>query len=166
MGNEPNSQPAPIAYSLRPATADDFAFIHELRVSGLRDHVARIWGWDAADQRDRFRRQYAPPLYRVIVVGGRDVGAIAVDWTAREVVLDDIEIAPEWRGRGLGSAVLSDILTEARQKGAPVMLQVLKGNPALRLYERLGWSIVAETPTHVRLRANSGFDEDTERHRA
>jgi GNAT superfamily N-acetyltransferase len=134
----------PPAYTLRAATADDVAFIHALRVSGLRVHVERIWGWDDGDQRARFARRYVAEAYQVIEVDARDVGAVSVEWGSDGVFLDDVEIAAEWRG--LGNAVLGGILTEAQRRGLPVRLQVLRGNPARRWYERLGRSTWSRSP--------------------
>jgi ribosomal protein S18 acetylase RimI-like enzyme len=152
-------------YTLRPAKADDFELILELRVFGLREHVDRIWSWDDAAQRARFERRFIPAAYQVIVVEGRDVGAMAVEWTASAAFLTDIEIAPEWRGLGLGTAVLRDLLAEAGRQGLPVALQVLKGNPARGWYERLGFEIVGETATHIAMRAppdRGGFAVDSQ----
>ena len=108
--------PSPRPYTLRPATVDDFAFILSLRASGLREHVERIWGWDGCDQRDRVARRFEPRAYKVIVVAGRDVGAVSVAWRAGAALLADIEIAADDRGRGLGTAVLANILAEARRR--------------------------------------------------
>ena len=132
MGRSTGEGSHPVAYTLRPATADDFAFIYRLRVSGLREHVARIWGWDEGEQRARFAGQFSPGAYQVIVVDGQDVGAVSVAWGSDEVFLSDLEVAPPWRRRGVGTAVLGDILAEARRRQRVVRLQVLKGNPARR----------------------------------
>ena len=140
------------AYALRPAVPGDFGFIHALRVAGVRAHVERMWRWDAHEQRERFGRRFDPEAYRVIVVDGQDVGAVSVDWSD-VVLLSDIEIAAEWRGCGLGTAVLDDLLAEARRRNQAVQLQVLQGNPARGWYERLGFQAVGETATHVLMRA-------------
>jgi GNAT superfamily N-acetyltransferase len=147
----PDVEPAP--YNLRAATAADAAFIYELRKAGLREYVSRIWGWDEAIQAARFEESFDPARYQVIVVAGGDVGAIAVEWRDDLVFLSDIEIAEAWRGRGLGTAVIGATLSEARRRGLPVALQVLRGNPARRLYERLGFRVVAATRTHFHMRA-------------
>ena len=64
-----------------------------------------------------------------------------------------IEILPEYQNRGVGSAVIRDVLAQAQAEGLPVGLQVLKVNPARRLYERLGFNVVGETATHYLMRA-------------
>ena len=63
------------------------------------------------------------------------------------------KILPEYQNRGVGSAVIRDVLAQAQAEGLSVGLQVLKVNPARRLYERLGFSLVGETATHYLMRA-------------
>jgi ribosomal protein S18 acetylase RimI-like enzyme len=140
-------------YYLRAATDQDAAFIYALRKAGLQTYVAQLWGWDEAGQVARFREHFDPRRYQVIVVAGRDVGAVAIEWRADDVLLADIEIIPAWRGRGLGSRIINMVLEEARRQGLPVSLQVLKGNPARHLYERLGFRVVEETESHYRMSA-------------
>lgn len=51
---------------------------------------------------------------------------------------------PEAQGRGIGAALVRGLQAEARVAGMPLKLKVLKTNPALRLYQRLGFAIVGE----------------------
>jgi ribosomal protein S18 acetylase RimI-like enzyme len=49
-------------------------------------------------------------------------------------------VLPGYRGAGLGAELLSGAVAEARRRGLPaVSLSVEEGNPARRLYERLGF---------------------------
>ena len=61
------------------------------------------------------------------------------------IALAQVFIASDHRSRGIGTAVLRDILA----RGRPVRLRVLKVNDAARrLYERLGFRVVDESATH------------------
>jgi ribosomal protein S18 acetylase RimI-like enzyme len=140
-------------YTLRPATDADYDFLYDLHRRTMRESIARIWGWDGAWQAAHFQRHFAPDDYRIVVADGRDAGRVAVVWRAGEVELSNIQILPEYQGRGLGTAIVADLLAGARARGLPVVLQVLKGNPARALYERLGFTITGETATHYRMRA-------------
>ena len=51
---------------------------------------------------------------------------------------------PEYQGRGTGTAIILDLIAQARALQLPVTLHVLDVNPARSLYERLGFRIVAE----------------------
>jgi GNAT superfamily N-acetyltransferase len=143
------------AFRFRPAAESDARFIYDLRAAGLREYVAQIWGWDDEAQAARFRDAFDPDRYQVVVVGGRDVGALSVEWRAHEVFLADIEIAPEWRGQGLGTAIITDLVIWARQLGLPVALQVLNVSPARQLYVRLGFEVIGVTPTHYLMRTKN-----------
>ena len=140
------------AYSLRPATETDYAFLYALHVATLKEYVAQTWGWDEAFQARRFRERFDPANSQIIVVDGQDVGVLAVGSGAGEVLLGNIRIAPDWQRRGLGTAVIQDVLSKAREDGLTVVLQVLKVNPARSLYERLGFVVVGETDTHYQMR--------------
>jgi len=139
-------------YALRPVTEDDYAWLWELKQRTMRAYVEQTWGtWDDGVQDIFFRQGFFPEKLRIIVVGGRDAGLLEVDRPGHEIFLLRIEIAPEFQNRGLGSAVLGDLAAEARAARLPLRLQVLKVNPARRLYSRLGLRAVGETATHVQM---------------
>ena len=51
-----------------------------------------------------------------------------------------LEVAPEQRGHGIGSALVEHVLAEGRRRGCMrVYLEVRVDNPARRLYHRLGF---------------------------
>lgn len=62
--------------------------------------------------------------------------------TARLVVLNDLFVAPDARGRGVGAALLAAAEAHARRVGAVrLVLQTAPGNAAAqRLYRRAGWT--------------------------
>lgn len=67
-------------------------------------------------------------------------------------------IDPTRQGRGLGTEIVRNLLAEAAAARVPVELQVLKVNPARRLYERLGFTVFAEATIHYRMRADPALD--------
>jgi ribosomal protein S18 acetylase RimI-like enzyme len=54
----------------------------------------------------------------------------------------DVALLPEFRGRGIGTAILDRLLAYADGLHAPVTLHVEPFNPALRMYERAGFTFV------------------------
>lgn len=88
------------------------------------------------------RRQYAEdhPSFRedVLVLDGQDVGRLVVAETDAYVRVADLVVAAAYRGRGVASRALTDLLAAAG--GRPVRLGVATDNhPAQRLYESLGF---------------------------
>ena len=49
-----------------------------------------------------------------------------------------IAVLPDWRGRGIGSTMLRQLLDGAVERHQRVSLSVNRANPACRLYERFG----------------------------
>lgn len=67
------------------------------------------------------------------------VGRLYVDRWTREIRIMDIALLPEHRGAGIGTRLLRELQEEARAAGKALSIHVEKFNPALRLYERLGF---------------------------
>lgn len=55
-----------------------------------------------------------------------------------------IAVLPEYRGRGIGTKLLTQLLSQAKNHYYQVSLSVSLDNPALRLYRRLGFQAIAK----------------------
>ena len=62
-----------------------------------------------------------------------------------EIHINNVAVRPQYRGHGIGTALLRHVLTEAKQLGARrATLEVRASNDAARrLYERLGFYVAA-----------------------
>ncbi len=140
--------------TLRAAKPEDFDFLYGLHRAVFQDYVAQVWGWNEAWQEEHYRQQFNPSANQIISLEGRDAGVIRVSETESEVFLSNIEVLPEFQGSGLGTSLIRALLAHARRFNKPVLLQVLKVNPAQRLYLRLGFSIVGESETHYLMKAS------------
>jgi ribosomal protein S18 acetylase RimI-like enzyme len=54
-----------------------------------------------------------------------------------------IAVLPEYRGRGIGTQLLTKLFSEARDRYPAVSLSVSSNNPAFRLYCRFGFEVFA-----------------------
>ena len=61
----------------------------------------------------------------------------------------DIALVPERRGRGIGGALIRDVMTEAGRSGRFVSLHVEPENPARHLYVRLGFVDVEQVGVYL-----------------
>lgn len=128
----------------------------ELRAIVMRPDLERLGRYDPVRVRQRFLDAFAPEHTRVIVVDGEDVGLIAVRGEPDAVWIEHFYLAPGSQGRGLGSAVLADVLLEGSVGDErPFRLNVLQGSPARRLYERNGFVLEREDAVDVFLKAES-----------
>ena len=87
----------------------------------------------------------------VAEVGGEIVGACWVRTTDEYGHIDNktpsfsISLYKPYRGQGIGTAMMRAMLAELREAGyARASLSVQKENPALLLYERMGFRIVGD----------------------
>lgn len=138
-------------YSLRAASQADFEFLYNLKKSCLEDYVAATWGWDESFQRSHFVHHFNPANTSIIIVDGTDVGELSLEERAGGIYLAGIYILPSYQGKGLGTAILQELIEHAQAQKLALRLQVLRVNPARGLYERLGFRIVAENETHYQM---------------
>ena len=66
---------------------------------------------------------------------------------------------PEHRGKGFGEALLRDLMDEAAASGKAISIHVEKQNPAMRLYQRLGFVTEEDKGIHDLMRWKSGLTD-------
>ena len=128
---------------LRKATSADLDWLLELRLATMQGYFEQS-GQSLSIEEQRRRVLQAFSEIRIIRSGGENIGMIKVVREADIWHLVQIQLAPEHQGRGLGTTLIERLLAAAREADVPVSLQVLKVNPAKRLYERLGFRVVAD----------------------
>lgn len=140
------------AWTKRPATTADLEPLVELRAVVLRPDLERLGRYDEHRVRRRLRDSFSTRWTSAVLVDGALAGCVTVRPDGRGGrLLEHFYLAPELQGRGVGSGVLRSVLAEADAAGEPVRLDVLRGSPARRLYERHGFTLVSEDPVDVRL---------------
>jgi ribosomal protein S18 acetylase RimI-like enzyme len=95
-------------------------------------------------QHREYTRNYPDASFEVLVVDGADAGRLYVRRADDEVHVIDIALLPEFRRRGIGGALLRELMDEATAAGTPVSIYVEENNPAQSLYRRLGFQPVAK----------------------
>jgi ribosomal protein S18 acetylase RimI-like enzyme len=85
----------------------------------------------------------------VVLIDREPAGRLYLNRGDSEIRIVDIALLPEHRGKGVGSALLRDLLAEADAHGKRVTIHVERMNPALRLYERLGFSVAEDKGVYL-----------------
>ncbi|MFD6279125.1 GNAT family N-acetyltransferase [Streptomyces sp. NPDC060209] len=134
-------------WGLRPATSEDVEVMAELRAVVMRPDLERLGRYDEHRVRQRFRDSYAPEHTVVLEAEGAFAGCVTLRPSGDGCRwLESFFLAPELQGRGIGGAVLAELLARTDAEGVPVRLQVLRGSAARRLYERHGFTTEREDP--------------------
>jgi len=139
--------------SLRSAQAEDEAFLLQVYASTRAEEMALV-PWTEAQkaafirfqfdaQRTHYQNYYTAAQTWVILREDFPIGRMIVDDSGPVILLMDIALLPECRGNGIGGCLLRALQDYAAQSARPIRLHVEFFNPALRLYERLGF-----VPTH------------------
>ena len=134
----------------RPATEADFELVFRLRTDAYAGYAVRHFGeWDDASEREYLQSQWDQRTRAILVLNGRDIGCLDFIVGPQRAWLGNIILEPAMRNRGLGRAVLEQWLRWVDHHGREAGLNVYRDNPAVRLYERLGFAIVGEDPPYV-----------------
>jgi GNAT superfamily N-acetyltransferase len=158
---------------LRPAGPDDGELLYRIYAS-TREAELAVTGWDASVKEAFLRMQFAaqdshyhatfPAASYDLIVGlashdeatgkpagetggtAKDevLGRLYVDRGAEAWLVLDLALLPEHQRKGIGTCLLTRVRTEAAAAGRPVRLHVERFNQARRLYQRLGFTQVAD----------------------
>lgn len=143
-----------LTVTTRAMIDDDAMLLFELYASARAEELSRT-GWATPQQRSFFRmqaqnqeqfycRHHANLDRRTICINGFSAGRVLVDRAADVYTIVDFGILPGFRARGVGSMVISSVLSDAAEAGVPVVLEIHPGNEAVRLCRRLGFEIIDE----------------------
>jgi ribosomal protein S18 acetylase RimI-like enzyme len=145
--------------TLRPIHVGDEEFLYGVYASTRQEELAQT-GWSEAlieaflrqqfdAQSHYYREHYQEAYFDVILADGCPIGRLYVARWSEEVRIVDIAVLPEYRGVGIGTALLSDLISESEASAKPLSIHVERFNPALRLYERLCFREVADKGVYL-----------------
>ena len=147
--------------TLRPVQPDDQAFLLELYAGTRLDELKLIdWNEDQKQafirmqfdaRRLQYRHRYQLADDSIILQGSQPIGRMLVDRNEKQIVLVDIALSPEHRNAGIGTRLVQSLLDEAAGTKKSVRLRVVTTNPAVRMYERLGFSTVDDNGSYLEM---------------
>ena len=132
-----DSHPAHGRYSLRDLKDDDEFWMWPVVRDTFRPYVEPLFGWDEDVARWFFDKNWRKR--RIVMVDGCDAGWLELASEARWLYINEIGLLPAYRNQGVGGQIISDVNAYADAHGFAVELAVLLNNPAIRLYERMGF---------------------------
>jgi ribosomal protein S18 acetylase RimI-like enzyme len=144
--------PNPPAITLRLATEADLPFIASVYASTREQELAQV-DWTPEQkaafchsqfqaQTQHYSRHYPTGQQFIILSGEMPAGRLYTAHWETEIRIMDIALLPAFRSRGIGTQLLRDLQAEASAAGGKTLsIHVESFNPALRLYQRLGFQI-------------------------
>lgn len=145
-----SAQNLPAGVTLRDEIDSDIDFVAQLYASTREDELRPVSWPDAQKisflrqqfdlQRAHYRQHYAGAQWLIVLRDRAPVGRLYLKTASTELRLMDVALTREQRGQGIGTALMQSVLCYADDLGVPVSLHVEPFNPALRLYQRLGFA--------------------------
>ncbi len=147
--------------TLRDAVPEDAEFLARLYCD-VRSQETGAWGWPPEQQELFLRMQFdaqwrsyragfPDATDRIICLGTAAIGRILTAQNPTTTRLIDIALLGVYRNRGIGTTLLRQLLQECERQGSALRLQVLQGNPAIRLYQRLGFVQASADPMYAQM---------------
>ncbi len=135
----------------RQAAPDDFAYCTSLYFAAMEPTI-RALQLDMDKHTTSFRERWHLDEVRIITGDGADIGWLQAAPEGDARLLKQLLVDALLHRQGIGTRVIQHLLEEAAQAGRAVTLGVVKTNPALRLYARLGFKVTHEDERKVYMR--------------
>jgi ribosomal protein S18 acetylase RimI-like enzyme len=131
---------------LRPTDARRLATLMVVAYAGTVDDHGEPPSFAEAEVRRTMAGHYGAVQWDASLManasGDESVGTTVVTQDRGHLLLASALVAPEWRNQGLGTALIVRTANRLVAEGATEWtLAVTVGNPAQRLYERLGFRV-------------------------
>ena len=140
-------------YTIVDYPDDDYDFVYDVKKISYSDYVTTFWGqWNEQTQKELFAKfidTYKDGI-KIIKLDDTPIGFYngeQIDVSTYEI--GNVCLLPNYQGKGLGTRILKDIIDS--HKGQDITLRHFKGNPAGKLYNRLGFVNVEEQPYHIKM---------------
>ena len=155
-----------LAFAFRAAVPADIDFEHYLYAS-TRDDLRPLGpevfdglvGMQFRAQSMSLRLEHPQADRQIILVEDAPVGRLIIDSVGDHIEVIDVALLPEYRGHGIGTSVLRGVIGHADRLARSVRLHVEKQSRAVRLYERLGFTITGDVGMYFAMSRHlaSGF---------
>jgi GNAT superfamily N-acetyltransferase len=136
-------QNRPVPIELRPALDHDFEYCRRLYFSEMRWIIEELH-LDRTAQETGLRQQWNSTQVRIVVLDGTDVGWVQTIRDQDELFVGQMFVDGRFQRKGIGTEVMKRLISEATAFNLAVRLNVVRINPARRLYERLGFRVTHE----------------------
>lgn len=144
---------------LRSITDADLEFLYQVYASTRSAEMALV-DWDVSQkeaflrfqfnaQHKYYQKNYPAAQFSILHKNGLPIGRLYLDRRETEIRIVDIALLPEYRRQGIGNYVLGQVLAEGDYTGKRVSIHVERNNPALSLYDRLGFKMTIDRGVYL-----------------
>lgn len=136
----------------RQSTWEDLDRVFEMKKSGLKKYVKKIWGWDEENQINLHRAYFKPKSTTIISHNGQDIGYLVKNVSENELYIENLILKSEFQNLGFGTRIIQLIIEECKIRERAIRLKVFKINErAIQFYKKIGFNQISETDLHFEM---------------
>lgn len=143
-------------YGLRTALATDVEFLFNVSTKAMEpvDNALNPDKVSAIEvEFEKYRQKFIPEEIQIITHSGEDVGRLRVVRSSESIYIGGIQLLPEFQGKGIGTGIFNDLLSESNKTFVPITLEVHTVNKsALNFYLSLGFVEVEQEGNKVQMK--------------
>ena len=123
---------------IRDRKDEDYQFILNLTRENMEEKFKEYWGgWNEAE----LDKGYKSGIFKVVEFKGRRIDFFCYDVNFKDhVFIWNVQLTSLMQNQGIGTYLMKFIENEVKPITSKIRLRVFKDNPALRLYNRLGYT--------------------------
>lgn len=149
---------------LRSAEEKDGSFI-EMIYRSTREEELKLTDWTEQQKKTfikmqsmaqlaEYKEKFPGAAFQVIVYKKKDAGRFYTWENENEIRLIDITLLPQFRGKGIGNYLLMELIKRSNKYQKKISLHVEAINPALQLYQHLGFVHIKNNGRHYYMERN------------
>jgi ribosomal protein S18 acetylase RimI-like enzyme len=132
-----------------PITDDDYQFGYDIRKLTMEEHIRKTYGeYNEIEQIESYKNGFFTLKHHkkfVIKYLGENIGWLNYEENDTNMEFNQLFIHPKYQGKGIGSKIINNLITVAKDKNKEIILDVLKSNyKAKKLYLKLGFNMYNE----------------------
>jgi GNAT superfamily N-acetyltransferase len=123
-----------------PVSLDDFDELVALRIAAMRESLERVGRFDPTRARERLRKTFVPAHTFIFSLDEQRIGFYAFRPEPGTFYLDHLYVHPVAQRQGIGSFVMSRLITQASANQMPIRVGALRNSASNRFYQRHGFA--------------------------
>lgn len=137
--------------SFRQATRYDIPFLLALRKLSMTEHLEKAGLFYDDEQHLARINEFFEDSF-ILMLEEQEIGLVKLAQNKESWHLRQFQIMPRYHRKGIGKQVVELLQQKAGERDLPITLNVLLENPAMKLYQRMGFEIVSENKLEFQMR--------------
>lgn len=140
-----------VTIGFRQAQQSDLGYLMQLRKATMGEHLIAA-GFNLSDQQhlERISEFFADSS--IIMMNKQPIGLIKLGVLTDKLHIRQLQISPQFQGKGVGGKVLTLVKEKAKELHLPLTLNVLLANPVISLYLRNGFTVTGQNQLEYQMR--------------